>query len=446
MRMHLWMLAGLAGTFAAPTADAASSPQGVRSPAATADTATVGYEVAGLRVIHRPLDANQIVAVNLYFLGGAQQIDAATAGIEAMLLRTSEFGTERYPGREARLALARTGSRTVLYTEPDWSVLGFRGLVSEFDSTWSVLADRVMRPTLDSAAVEVVRRRMLRARRSQRNHPDAMLRLLADSVVFAGHPYQHSPEGSEASLSEITLEALRAYHRSQIVTSRMLLVVVGNVSRARLEAAIQRTLGQLPPGDHVWSLPPEWPAPRASVTALQRQLPTNYILGYFAGPRSDSEDYAPFTMATRILGGLANYEIRENGLSYAAYSPVLKRGASGGGIYVTTTRPDTTIKIFNSAIEHLQNGRTNRSTLQRYFDGFVTNYYGENESNAGQADFLARHELLHGDWRRAGSYMADLKRVQGYQIRAAARRYIRNIQYVYIGNLQRMPQRELTKF
>jgi zinc protease len=410
-----------------------------------ADTATTSYEVGGLRVIHRPLAANELVAVNLYLLGGARQLDAANAGVEAMLLHASEFGTAQYPGRETRLALARTGSRTVVHTRPDWTVIGFRGIRAEFDSTWNVFADRLMQPALDAAAVEVVRARMLRSVRARQNHPDALLRVLADSVAFQTHAYRHAPEGTETSLQALTTDALRAYHQAQMVTSRMLLVVVGNLPRAQVEAAILRTLARLPRGEYVWSLPPSWSASSASVTVFSHQLPTNYILGYFAGPPTDSREYLPFRVATLLLGGIASYMIRNDGLSYAAYSPFLERGASGGGVYVTTTRPDTTMKIFNATIDGLQKGALDRAILQRYFDGFITQYYIENESNAGQADFLARYQLLHGDWRLSARYMDDLKSIQTHQIRAAARRYMRNIQYVYVGNAMLLPEREMKK-
>jgi zinc protease len=411
-----------------------------------ADTTTTSYEVAGVRVIHRPLAANELVAVNLYLLGGARQLGPGTAGVEAMLLRASEFGTERYPGREARLALARTGSRTVLAPQADWTLFGFRGVRDEFDATWDVFADRVMRPALDSAGVEVVRQRMLRAARRSRIHPDMEIRRVADSIAFQGHPYAFDPEGTEATVAGITTAVMREYHRSEFVRSRMLVVVVGNITRAQVEAAIERTFAQLPQGSYVWSLPPVWSGARSSFTVQDRQLPTDYILGYFAGPQSDSRDYAAFRVATRLLGGFAAWSIRNEGLSYAAYSPFLERGASGGGIYVTTTRPDTTMRIFNATIAYLRENPLSRTMLRNYYDGFTTEYYTENESNAGQADFLARHELLHGDWRRAAQYLEDVRRVQGPHISRIARQYMKNIQYVFLGNSTRVPERELTKY
>jgi zinc protease len=427
-------------------ADPATAPvNAVTVTTAAVDTTTTSYEIGGLRVIHRRRSANEIVAVNLYLLGGSAQLDSATAGIEAMLLRVSEYGTHAYPGRETRMAMARTGSRTMLSPGPDWTIFGFRGLRSEFDSTWSVFADRLMRPSLEPAAIEVVRGRMVRWARNETMHPDERARQVASRIVFAGHPYRHDPEGTEASLAGMTAEALRAYLDSHVVTSRMLLVVVGDIERERLDAAIARSLAQLPRGSYTWSLPPAWSTVKAAVTVVEQPLPTNYILGYFAGPPSDSRDYQAFRIATRILGSIAHSDIRDHGLSYAAGAPFLDRAASGGGVYVTTTRPDTAIRTFNHTITGLKEHVVQRAALQRYFKGFITEYYALNESNAEQAHFLARHQLLRGDWRLAARYMDDLKAISGPDIRRVARQYMKNIQYVYVGNGAIVPTRDMTK-
>lgn len=424
---------------------AGTAPDAAGAAPAAIDSATVTYVADGVRVIHRTTSRNDIVAVNLYLLGGSAQLDSATAGIEAMLLRASERGTAAYPGREARLALARTGSRITISTEPDWTLFGFRGLQSEFDSTWSVFSDRVMRPALEPQSVEVVRGLMLRSVRNSVRNPDARVRDLAQRAAFAAHAYLHDPEGTEASLAGITIDMMRDYHARRVVRSRMLLVVVGNVSPAQVQAAIGRTFAQLPQGSYTWSLPPSWSAQKSSVTVHEQSLPTNYILGYFAGPPSDSKDYHAFRMAVNILAGFAASEIRKSGLSYAGYAPFLERGASGGGIYVSTTRPDTVMRIFNNTVEYMRENTIRRYDLQRYYDQYITSYYSMNESNAEQADFLARHELLRGDWRLAGRYMDEIKAVQGHEIRAATRRYVRGINYAFLGNAAQVPRKEMEK-
>ncbi|HEU4629590.1 MAG TPA: insulinase family protein, partial [Gemmatimonadaceae bacterium] len=232
------------------------------------DSTTSEFIVNGLHVIHRANFATDVVAVRLYLLGGSRQLTPATQGIEALLLRTAEYGTVGYPGARSREAWGDTGSELAVAADVDWTLYGFRGIRSEFDRTWDVFADRVMRPELAPANVATVRAKMLTALAQRRTSPDALIFLLADSVAYAGHPYALRPEGTEASLARLDSAALAHYHASQMVTSRMLLVVVGGVERSAVEAAVTRTLAHLPRGDYTWSLPPAAPAPadRSTVT------------------------------------------------------------------------------------------------------------------------------------------------------------------------------------
>ena len=125
------------------------------------DTATTSFDVNGLKVILRRNTANDVVAANLYLLGGTQQLTPATQGIESFLLNASELGTKLFPKAAARRTLAQLGSTILVAPREDWTVFGTTTIKSAFDSTWAVLSDRVMQPTLDSADVELVRDRML---------------------------------------------------------------------------------------------------------------------------------------------------------------------------------------------------------------------------------------------------------------------------------------------
>jgi zinc protease len=229
--------------------------QGVVAANPEADTATSEFAVDGLRVILRRNTATDVVAANLFLLGGAQQLTPATQGIEAFLLAASERGTLHYSTEALRRKMNVLGSTIVIDPSDDWTVFGLRALRSTFDSTWALFADRLMNPKLDPADVEIVREQLLTGIRQQRLHPDAALRLLADSLMYQGHPYALSTQGTESSISQTSVNALRDYQSKQFVTSRMLLVVVGNVERARVEGLVRGTLGRLPAGNYKWTPP-----------------------------------------------------------------------------------------------------------------------------------------------------------------------------------------------
>lgn len=403
--------------------------------AAADDSLTTSYEVGGIRVVHRRTPANDIVAANVYLLGGVRQLTSANAGIEPLLLDASERGTRTYSKDRLRRLTARLGSAIVIDPSADWTSFGLRSTVANFDSTWMVLASRLMEPTLDPAEFALAKEQFLSAVRQRRDSPDALVTFLADSFAFAGHPYAIDPAGTDRSIGALTTAELRKYHDAEIVKSRMLLVVVGNVPRAKVEALVGRTLAKLPAGTYAWSLPDTLSTRNTGVTIEPRTLPTNYVLGYYAGPPAGSRDYQALRIATAVLSGQLFGEIRSRrNLTYAVEAPFVERALAAGGLYVTTVSPDTTLRIMREQIEALQQGMIDARALDRLVQQFLTQYFLGNETNAEQADFLARAQLFRGDYRIAERFVDELHAVTPQDVQRVARRYIRNVRFAYIGD------------
>jgi zinc protease len=409
---------------------------------APADTTTTAYDVGGVRVIQRRVTANDVVAANLYLLGGTRQATPETVGTETLLLELSERGTRAYPRDVLRAKMARLGSAIVVEPAQDWTMLGLRATTSGFDSTWAIFADRVMRPRLDSTEMEVVREQLASAARQRRESPDALLEALADSVAFAGHPYALPPAGTERSIAAITVGDLRRYQATQMVKSRMLLVVVGNVERPRLERLVRSTLATLPAGSYRWTLPDSLPARPAALAIEARSLPTNYLLGYYTGPAAGSGDYQALRIAAAALSGRLFTEIRSRrNLTYAVNAPFVDRAISAGGLYVTTVSPDTTLALMRTEIANLQRELVPAEGLERLVQQFITEYFLDNETNSDQATFLARAQLYRGDYRTAERFVDELHAVTPDDVRRVARLYMRNVSFAYIGDPQRLTKR-----
>jgi zinc protease len=419
----------IALTVLQPAVDDTRIPQQSRS-----DSTTM-YEVDGIRVIHRRQAANNVVAANLYLLGGNRQHTRETAGTEAMLLQVTAYGTSNASREMLLRRLARLGTSVEAGADVDWSVMGIRATSSTFDSTWAVFADRLLNPRIDSSAVELVRAQMLTGARQSRDDPDALLEYLADSVEFLEHPYGLSPAGTEHSLLRITRAQLRQYHATQLVKSRLLLVIVGNVERAVVERLVRGTLARLPQGSYTWMLPDQPTNTERAVVFVQRRLPTNYVLGYFHGPPADSRDYAALRVASAILSGQLFAEIRSRrNLTYAVDAPFVERALATGGIYVTTVSPEMTLSLIREELTALQTGEIDREGLSRLVLQFLTEYFVNNETNAAQASFLARAQLYSGDYRRAAQFVDDLRAVTPADVRAVSRKYMRDFRFAYIGD------------
>ncbi len=443
----LMAAAVVAEVLAASTLAAAPALAQGHAAVATNDTSTAVFDAGGVHVILRRNTANDVVAANLYLLGGNQQVTAKTAGIEPFLLWVSERGTKHFSRDALRARMAALGTSIVVEPRDDWTMFGFRGVRDTFDSTWTVFADRLMAPTLAPEDVEFVRTQVLSAVRQRNDSPDDLVQTLADSLLFAGQPYAISASGNEQSLSTITTADLQQYRATQMVTSRMLLVVVGNIERARLEKLIAPTLGTLPRGSYKWIPPTGAPVRAADVTFVQRALPTNYLLGYYAGPPSTSPDYQALRIATSVLSGRLFTEIRvRRNLTYDVTAPFIERAVSSGGLYVTTAYPDSALGIMRREIQRMQTSLLDPENLNVIVQQFLTEYFLNNETDAEQANFIARAELYAGDYRQAGRFVEQLRHVTPEDIRAASRKYMHGMHFAYVGDSSKVSRPLITSF
>lgn len=436
-----------AGTPALAAAQPEHAPTAPVSRTST-DSGTIAYEVAGIRVIHRYVTANEVVAANVYLLGGTRQLAPANAGIEQLLLEVSGYGTRHYPLDTLRRKMAALGSAIDVAASRDWTRIGLRATRATFDSTWAILADRLTSPALDSSAVDLVRAQIMAAVRQRRDDPDALVAFLADSIAYVDHPYSIEPLGTEQSLAAITRADLMRYQSRQISSSRILLVIVGQVERERVERLVRTTLGTLPRGAYVWESPPE-PTVRGDALVVEhRQLPTNYILGFFHGPpSSNARDYHALRVASAVLSGRLFGEIRSRrNLTYAVSAPFLERALSASGIYLTTVSPDLTLGLIREEIESLQQDIISRQGLSELVQQFITEYFLDNETNAAQADFLARAQLYLGDYQTAEQFVNELRKVGPDDIRRVSRLYLRDARFAYVGDTTKISRAELIKF
>ena len=408
---------------------------------------TTSFDVAGVHVILRQNNANNVVAANLYLLGGARQLTDANAGIEPFLLEVSDRGTQRYPKNAQRRAMSRLGSEIVTAPSADWTMFGIRSSTEVFDSTWAIFADRIMRPALAKSEINLVKAQYLSGIRQRRDDPEALADYLADSITYVGHPYAVSVVGNESSIQAIDSASLRDYHRNQFVTSRMLLVVVGNVDRAHIERLVTQSLGQLPRGSYKWTPPPRIPELSTAVVVVRRQLPTNYILGYYSGPLASGRDYQALRVATSVLTGRMFAEIRaRQSLTYDVHAPFIDRAATTGGLSVSTVSPDTTLKLMRAAIIDLQQGMLDPAGLKQLEEQFITEYFLDNETNAAQADFLARSQLYGGDYREADRFMDEVKSVTPEDVQRVARKYMKGFRFAYVGDPSKLNPRTISLF
>ena len=278
-------------------------------------------------------------------------------------------------------------------------------------------------------------------------HPMRLLNRLADSLTYAGHPYGMSHRrDAEASLASSRSTQLREYQAAQIVTSRMLLVVVGNIDRARLEQLVAARSRRCRAGRTRGRRRRRLPGKKA-LAVREAALPTNYILGYYPGPPARDPTTTRFASRRRPVGPLLHRDPLAAKSVLCVDAPFIERAISTGGVYVTTVDPNATLRDHarrdqSAAARADRSARDSSGSSQQ----FITEYYLKNETNADQANFLARAAIYQGDYRAAERFVNDLRRVRPEDIRQAARTYMKNFSFAYVGDPSRLDRSLIDRF
>ena len=202
----------------------------------------------GLKVLVKQRPASQTVAAGLFIKGGARNVTAANAGIEALTLDLATEASTNFPRELLRRELARTASGVSYAVNYDYSVLSLGTTRQHFDRAWEIFIDAALRPSLTPEDFDLVKQRRLSSLGDDLDSPDSMLAILGAGVAYAGHPYQNEPRGTLATVGRITLADVRKYHQQLLQTSRLLLVVVGDLDAAELQKKATAAFSRLPVG------------------------------------------------------------------------------------------------------------------------------------------------------------------------------------------------------
>jgi zinc protease len=403
------------------------------------------FDVNGLKVIVKRRPGSLTVAAGLFLRGGSRNITAENAGIEALMLDVATEASTGFPRERMRKETSRMGTVIGSGVNYDYSALTLASTRSNFERSWEIFTDVALRPSFMREDVERVQNRMVASLRDDVDDPDDYLQRLQERAAYVGHPYFNRPRGTAETVSRLTAEDLRRYHQQMMQTSRLLLVIVGDLDATELRQRITQTFGKLPRGDYRPSPLPPLAFATASVEVTKRGLPTNYIQGMFSAPSLTAADIYPMRIASSVLRDRVFEEVRvKRNLSYAPSAFLSSQGANVGGIYVTAVDANKAVQVMLDEIARLQQQPISREEIIGVVSQYLTSYYMGQETNAAQAGELAQYELIGGGWRNSLVTIERLRAVSPEDVQRAARTYMRNIRFVVIGNPEQIDKNVFT--
>jgi len=395
------------------------------------------FDVNGLKVLVKRREGSLTVAAQLYIRGGVENINAGNAGVEAFMLNVASEASAGYPRDRMRKETARMGTVIGESVNYDYSALAMTATRANFDKSWDIFADVAMNPSFTKEDVDLVKARLVSGLSDDTDEPDTYLQRLQEKVAYAGHPYLNRPEGTAESVARLSADDLRAYHKSMMQTSKLLLVIVGDLDPVQLKTRVAATFGKLPRGDYKAPALPQLAFSASTLEVTSRTLPTNYIQGFYTAPPITSPDIYPMYVASSMLRDRVFEEVRvKRNMSYAPDAFLRTQAANIGGIYVTAADQyaNDAVRVMLNEITRLQREPVSRDDITSVIAQFLTTYYIGQETNAAQAANMAQYELIGGGWRNSLSFLEKLRAVSPADVQRVSQKYMRNIRFVVLGN------------
>src|SRR5688572_2275551 len=341
------------------------------------------FEVNGLKVLMKRREGSLTVAAGLFIRGGSANINAQNAGIETLMLSAATEASAGFPRERMRSELSRMGTVIGSSSNNDYSVLSLASTRMHWDRSWQIFTDIALRPSFTKEDVGLVQERLVVSLSDDTDNPDVYLQKLQDKIAYAGHPYLNSTSGTPETVAKLTPDHLRAYHKKLMETSRLLLVIVGDLNPAEVKTLIESSFGKLPRGAYKAEAMPQLAFDKSSVDITPRELPTNYIQGLFTAPSLTSPDIYAMRVASSLLRDRVFEEVRvKRNLSYAPDAFLRTQAANVGGLYVTAKDANESVRVMLSEVQRLQSEPVGGTDIHAVIAQYLTTYYLGQETNA----------------------------------------------------------------
>ncbi|HPA02145.1 MAG TPA: pitrilysin family protein [Chiayiivirga sp.] len=385
----------------------------------------------GLTVLLTPKHDVPLVAASVVVRGGALVDPPGKEGSMQLLAELLGKGAGERDARAFVNAVADVGGELSFSASTEALHGQASFLADDAALMLELLSDALQRPALAQGEFDKLRERAIQSLAALKDgDPRALLDVYGNAWLFRDHPYGRPVHGSEASLAALTLDDLRALHRSRIGADRAILSLAGDFEPEAMRRAVTAAFGSWHKAE---GEPPEVPTavrpqgPRVLLVDKPGATQSYFWIGTLGAaahdPASAGQDLVQTLFGGRFTSML-NAELRvKSGLTYGARAELERLSRPGAAAWYSFTRTDATERAIDLGLEvqeRLHHQTVKEDDLQSARRYVIGQFAPEYETHGQIADALAMLALYGQPRERIERYTEEIAAV-GPAAFAAAR-------------------------
>ena len=395
------------------------------SSAAAADIKLPAYQTItldnGATLLLMPRKDVPLVAANVAVRGGALADAAGKEGTADLLGEMLSQGAGTRDALAFAQAVDGAGGNLGFGSSREAIVANAQFLSKDSGLMLSLLADALLRPKMDAAEFDKLRKRAIDGiANAKDSDPRQLIGTYANGWLFRGHPYGRSTGGDETSLATITLADLQAFRAQQMGGDRLVIAIAGDFDAQAVTAQVREAFGGWAKASG--ALPQVEAKPRESgrrVLLVDKPgaTQTYFALGNIGSRHGDPAEAAQDLVQTAFGGrftSMLNTELRvKSGLTYGARSAIDRSRMPGAATISSFTKTESTkaaIDLAIATLDRLHKDGLDAATIASA-KHYVAGQFAPDLETAPQLAGQLASMALYGDTRDA---------IDGYLGRIAA--------------------------
>lgn len=401
-----------------------------------------GMTVLFLEQHHLPM-----VEVHAMVKVGSAQDPPEKAGLANLVTSLLDEGTITRSSKHLAEQIEFVGGSLDAKTSEDFTTASVRVLKKDADLGMSLLADILQHPTFHRQEFDRIRTQILGEIVSDNDDPGHVAAKAFNQLVFHGHPYRWPVNGTEETLTKITLADVQSFYAREYLPNQTILAIVGDLTYDQATALVQTHFSAWkkgPPPTRAIKKPNQ--IERKMVQLIEKDLTQSTIMLGHPGISRTNPDYYAVTVMNYILGagGFSSRlmdSIRDKqGLAYGVMSHFDARLMPGAFMVNLQTRSEATNQAITGVLNELKNMRDAPVSDQELAEAksFIMGSFPLRfDSTAKLAQMLAQIEFYGLGSDYFTQYPKWIERVTTEDVQRVAKQYLDPQRYalVVVGDL-----------
>jgi predicted Zn-dependent peptidase len=200
----------------------------------------------GLRIVTHDIKDRDSISIGIWVGVGGRYEEDRLKGAAHFLEHIAFKGSRKYSCDEIKILVEGVGGTLNAFTSEEQTCFYARIPSKHFEQTFDVLADMVISPKITPMDVKKEKTVIVEEIKMYHDLPQYFVLELLDGLLWPGHPLGKSLAGSAQTVTGMSNNDLKTFHRTHYVPENIVVAACGNLRHERITALVRKKFGKLP--------------------------------------------------------------------------------------------------------------------------------------------------------------------------------------------------------